>query len=110
MEVRISGRHVDVTDVMQGHIRNRIDRLPRFDDQIQAVTVTLMRDARGDRVEVIAKCHRSTLVANARSHDMYQSIEEAFEKVERQIARLHDKIVSKHKAQQAARMNRERSG
>ncbi len=93
---------------MQGHIRNHVDRLPRFDDQIQAVTVTLMRDARGDRVEVIARCHRSTLVANARSHDMYLSIDEAFGKMQRQIIRLHDKIVSKHKAQQAARMNRER--
>ncbi|MFP4026803.1 MAG: ribosome hibernation-promoting factor, HPF/YfiA family [Candidatus Brocadiia bacterium] len=95
MDVTISGRHVDVTDAMEKHVRDRVDRLPRLDDQILAVTVTLENDSGGEQVEVIAKCHRNILVTNARSHNMYESIDKAFAKLERRISRLHDKLIEK---------------
>lgn len=108
MEVTISGRHMEVTEAMEKHVREHIDRLPHFDNHIQHVTVTLGRDSHSQHVEVIAKCHKTTLVANARGHDVYKSIEEAFAKLERQVARSHDKLVRKHsrEAQQASEQNR----
>jgi putative sigma-54 modulation protein len=93
VDVTIAGRRVDVTEPMERHIRQHIDRLPRFDGKIQYLTVTLAVDAGDQLVEIIAKCHRADLVAEAQSHDMYQSIDEAFGKMERQISRHHDKMV-----------------
>ena len=109
MDVTISGRHMEVTDAMESHIRERIGKLPRFDDRIQAVSVTLASDAGEEQIEVIAKCHRNVLVAEARSHDMYDSIDEAFAKLERRVARLHDKLVDRHsrEAQRAAEHDRQ---
>ena len=108
VEVTIAGRHVEVTEPMAEHIRQRIDRLPRLDDKIQYLTVTLAVDSGSQLVEIIAKCRRTDMVAEAASHDMYQSIDEAFEKMERQVARLHDKAVSNRSraAQQASEANR----
>ncbi len=107
MDATISGRDVEVTEVMEKHIRDHIRKLPRYDDRIGPVTVTLKRDASGEQVEIIAKCHRSVLVAKASSYDMYNSIEQAFARMRRRIARLHDKLTSHHRAQEAAESNKE---
>ncbi len=105
MDLTITGRHVEVTDAMERHIREHVDRLPRFDNQIHHITVTLANDSSGQQVELIARCHKSTLVAKVRGHDMYRSIEEAFSKLERRVARLHGKLLSKHsrRSRQASR-------
>ena len=108
MELAISGRHVQVTEAMERHVQGRVDRLPRLDDQITGIRVMLAKDSRGQRVEVVAKCHKTVLVANATSHDMYASIDESFEKLEHQIARCHDKLVrgrarEAHKAAESAK-------
>jgi ribosomal subunit interface protein len=78
---------------MAKHINDHIEKLPRFDERIQYMKVMLDMDNGSPLVEIIAKCHRTDLVAEARGHDMYQSIDEAFAKMRRQISRLHDKIV-----------------
>jgi putative sigma-54 modulation protein len=108
VNIEITGRHFEVTPPMEKHIRQHIDKLPRLDDHIQYLTVTLNVESDRQRCEVQAKVHRSDLFADAVSHDMYESIDNAFSKIERQIRQLHDKIVSKRAraAQQAAENNR----
>ncbi len=96
MEITLSGRHVEVTDAMERRIRGRIDKLPRFDDQIRNITVTVSRDAGGYHLEIIAKCHGTVLVTNGQGQEVYDSIEEAFSKMERRIARSHEKLINKH--------------
>ena len=108
MEVIISGRHMEVTEAMENHVQAHIEKLPRFDDQIRRITVTLSDDSGEQCVEAIAKCHKATLVANASSHSIYASIEDAFSKLERRVARFHDRLVSKnareaHRASESAR-------
>ena len=104
MQIDITGRHVEVTETMEAHIRQHIDKLPRFDDRLQYVNVTLNMESGNQFCEVIVKCHKADLVAEATSHDMYQSIDEAFGKMERRVARMHDKLVSNRSraAQQAS--------
>ena len=108
MEVRISGLHMEVTQAMEKHIRERIDKHPRFDNDIQHITVTLANESNCPHVEVIAKCRKSIVVANGRGHDMYKSIDEAFSKLERRVARVHDKLISRHsrEAQKASEADR----
>lgn len=108
VDLQISGRHIDVTDAMKNRIRKHVEKLPRFDDQIEFVEVTVGLDSGLHTTEVITKCHRSKLIAEAKGHDMYDCIEEAFEKMERQIARFHDKIIDRtaRAARQAAQNNR----
>jgi len=93
MDVEITGRHTEVTDDIRNYVWQHIEKLPRHDDKIQYVTVTLDENSGTQMVEIIAKCHRADLVAEAKGHDMYRSIDEAFGKMERQIKRYHDKLV-----------------
>lgn len=108
MDVEITGRHFKVTDAMESHIRQRIDHLPKFAENVQYIEVLLDVDSGNQLVEVIAKSGHADLVAEARSHDMYKSIDEAFAKMERQLTRYHDKIVNgrSREAQRASRESR----
>jgi putative sigma-54 modulation protein len=94
VDVEITGRHVKVTDAMESDIRQRIEHLPKFADSVQYIEVMLDVDSGNQMVEVIAKCGRADLVAEAKSHDMYQSIDDAFARIERQLTRYHDKVVN----------------
>jgi ribosomal subunit interface protein len=78
---------------MDAHIRAQIEKLPPFAEKAQYVSVTLSVDSGNQVVEIIARSGRTDFVAQASSHDMYQSIDDAFEKLERQFARQHDKLV-----------------
>ena len=107
MDVQITGRHVEVTEPMEEHIRQHVEKLPRYDSKIQYLTVRLDVDSGNQLVEIVAKCHRADLVAEGKGHDIYQSIDEAFAKIGRQIARYHDKLV-RNKARAAQRASEER--
>ncbi len=95
MDITISARHMDLTEAMDNHIRERIEKLPRFDDHIISITVTLDDDAGQEWVEIIAKCHREVLVTESGGHDLYAAIDDAFDKLERRITKLHDKLTEK---------------
>ena len=94
MEVEISGRHFEVTVALEKHVRQHIEKLPRFDDRIHSLTVILGVESATKKVEVIANCYHSVLVAEAEGHDMYDAVGQAFTKMEHQIMRLHDKLTS----------------
>ncbi len=95
MEINISARHMDLTEAMESHIRERINKLSRYDDHIISIKVTLDEDAGLECVETIAKCHKEVLVTKSEGHDLYAAIDEAFDKLERRITKLHGKITSK---------------
>ncbi len=94
MDVEITGRHIEVTEAMEGHIRHLIEGLPAFADRVQYINVTLEKASGNLIVECVAKSARTDLVAQAKGHEMYQVIDAAFGKLERQLTRQHDKLVS----------------
>jgi len=93
VQIQISGRHLTVTEQMDRHIREQIAKLPPFAEKTQHIDVTLTADSGTQVVEIAARIGRADLVAQASSHDMYHSIDEAFAKMERQLVRQHDKLV-----------------
>ncbi len=95
MDITISARHMDLTDAMDVHIRERIEKLPRYDDHIISIDVTLDDDAAQEHVEIIARCHKDVLVTKSRGHDLYAAIDDAFDKLERRVTKLHDKLTEK---------------
>jgi len=93
VRVEIAARHVEVTEPVESYIQQHVARLPAFAEKAQHLTVTVHKDSGNLRVELLAKSGRAELVAEASTHDLYKSIDEAFAKLERQIARQHDKLV-----------------
>jgi putative sigma-54 modulation protein len=93
VDIEIAGRHIEVTEPMRSHVGKCIEKLSHYAEIIQHMTVTLGKDPGGSLVEILAKCPRADLVVQAKGHDMYASIDEAFSKIEHRLTRYHDKLV-----------------
>jgi putative sigma-54 modulation protein len=83
---------MEVTEAMAERIYKYAEKMPRFDDGLMSLKVTLGVDRDVQSAEVLAKARHTTFVAKDESHDMYESIRNAFEKMETQIARHNDKV------------------
>jgi len=95
LDITISARHMDLTEAMDNHIRAHIEKLPRYDDHIISATVTLDEDGAQEGVEIIVKCHKEVLVTKSEGHDLYAAIDDAFEKMEKRVSKLHDILTEK---------------
>lgn len=95
MTPRISVRHIKLTDAVRQHIEKAADRLPHFFDRIIDCEVIVTKQKIHTEVEFIVKVPQQKLVASAQNDDdnVYKAIDDAAERIERQIKRYHDKLV-----------------
>lgn len=97
MQVHITGRHVEITDGIREHIYAKIDRSLSGLTRVQDVQVVLELQKRTHTAEVIVKGKNHIHVeAESMSDNMYTSIDEAVEKVERQLRKLREKVQDHH--------------
>ena len=93
MDISISGRHVDVTDAMRDHARQKAEKLARVSTMLMRVNVTLAMESDRQTAEVSATVrHRGEIVAKAQTHDMYASIDQALGRLEKQLHKLEGRI------------------
>ena len=97
MQVHITGRHVEITDGIREHVYAKIDRSLSGLTRVQDVQVVLELQKRTHTAEVIVKGKNHIHVeAESMSENMYTSIDEAVEKVERQLRKLREKVQDHH--------------
>ena len=100
MDVTISGRHVEVTDAMRDHARERVGKLERFSPHLMHATVILAIEGDRHTAEVIGAVRsKGDIVAKHESHDMYLSIDQAISKAERQLRKLEERFRHRRETQ-----------
>lgn len=93
MQVEISGQDYDLTDAVQNMIRQQIEKLTRFDDNIQHVSVVVSKESRAIKnVEARVKLHHNMLVTEDDNKDVEAAIHGTFDKMKRRVKRLREKI------------------
>lgn len=92
MAIEITGRHVDVTDSMRDYADKRLSKLVDEFQKVDKVHVILDVQKYVHSAEVIVHMRRQVQVeAKASSENMYASIDEVVDKVEKQLRRSMDK-------------------
>ena len=95
MPVRITAKNTKVSERAKEHIEEACARLLKFYDRIIDCEVVVEKCGhRATAVEFKVKVPHQTLVGTATSEgdNLYKSIDEAGEKVESQVRKLHDKL------------------
>ena len=93
MRITITGRHVDVTEAMREHARERLERLADNFARLTHVEATLDIDNAKHAVELVAKIARGAPhVVRARTADMYSAIDAAADKLEAQLRKEKEKV------------------
>ena len=104
MKFEYTGRHVDVTPALRSHVEEHFSRLNHlFDGDNAKAHVIIEADKGRHRSEIIVKWRKDVLTANTRNSDMYQSLSQTIDKIEKQALKLKNKIIDKsHRAKKAS--------
>lgn len=94
--IKITGRHVEVTDSMKDYALEKVAKIERFSHRIIDVNVIMDIQKLEHRVEIILKVDHIKITSQAVSSDMYASIDKAVAKIEAQLRRYKAKIQDHH--------------
>lgn len=104
MKIEFTGRHMDVTPALKSHVEQHFERIEHLFDGRPPKTHVIIEVERGrHRSEVIVKWRNEVLTAESSISDMYKSLSQTIDKIEKQARKLKDKVIDKsHKARKAA--------
>lgn len=97
MKVNITSRHEQLTEGLRDHIEDKMKRVERYLGKIKEAHVVLNFERKLHVCEVTLSAKNLKLSAKALSHDMYQSIDAALLRLEKQAHKQKDKWVNLHK-------------
>jgi putative sigma-54 modulation protein len=99
MNIIVNGRHLEVTPALKNYAEKKIQRFDRYLSNISEAVVTLTVEKYRHKVEVLLKVNGVLIQAEGITGDVYSSIDEVAEKLERQIKKYKEKLVSHRKAE-----------
>ena len=96
MQPRISMRHGKISEETKEHIANSCDKLENYFDRIVDCEVILDKEKHINKVEIIVKVPNRTFAATGAADNLYKALAGAESKIESQLKKHHDKLVSHH--------------
>lgn len=110
MKFIITGRHMEVSRGINLYVRKRFKKWSTFLENNAEVHVVLMEEGYRQGVEVTAKAGPYSVTGRQSTKDMRQSIDLLAEKIGRQLARKHEKLVDSKMSGSRARPLRKKAG
>jgi putative sigma-54 modulation protein len=99
MNIIVTGRHLEVTPALKDYAEKKIKRFDRYLSNITEAVVTLSVEKYRHKVEVLLKVNGVLIQAEGITGDVYSSIDEVAEKLDRQIKKYKEKLVSHRKSE-----------
>jgi putative sigma-54 modulation protein len=97
MKFEYTGRHIEVTPALKGHVEQHFDRIKHLFNGNAAKAHIIIEVERGrHRSEVIVNWRTEVLTAASSVSDMYKSLSQTINKIEKQALRLKTKVTDKH--------------
>lgn len=109
MRVKITGRHVVITEALRRHIENRMSRLDRYGVELGDVQVVVVVEKYRHMAEAMVKVNGVTIQGKASTRQMYASIDQVLEKICRQIQKRKAKLTDHRPPAGVPRPARKRS-
>jgi putative sigma-54 modulation protein len=97
MLISFSGKQIEVTDAIRRHAEEKLDKLQRYFDIIHSVEVTASLERNWHVVEITVHADGVLLRGEEKSPDMYTSIDQVVEKIERQLVKYKGKLIDRQR-------------
>lgn len=94
MQVNITFRGMDSTDALKSHTTERVAHVNRYLDRASEAHVVLSLERYLHHADITIHAGPYVLRGRTKSDDMYKSIDEAMDKIERQLRRYKDKLLT----------------
>ena len=104
MKFEYTGRHVEVTPALRSHVEDHFKRIDHlFNGNSTKAHVIIEVERNRHRSEIILNWRNDVLTAATTQADMYQSLSQTIDKIEKQALRLKNKVIDKyHRAPKAS--------
>src|SRR4030067_3177764 len=99
MNIIVTGRHLEVTDALKKYAEAKIKKFDRYLTNITEATITLSIEKYRHKAEVLLKVNGYLIQAEGITGEIYSSIDEVGEKLERQVKKYKEKLVSHRKGE-----------
>ncbi len=111
MKFEYTGRHIEVTPALRSHVEQHFERLNHLFDGNHSVAHIVIEVERGKhRSEINVRWNGEVITAASSVSDMYQSLSQTIDKIEKQVLKLKNKIIDKHrKAQKVSTVSAEKT-
>jgi putative sigma-54 modulation protein len=97
MKFEYTGRHIEVTPALRSHVEEHFERLNHlFDGNNRNAHIIIEVEKNMHRAEIIVKWRNEVLTATTAAADMYKSLSQTIDKIEKQALKLKSKIIDKH--------------
>jgi len=94
MEIIVSGRHLPISEELKTYCEEKLAKMESIFPKLTSARVVLDHEKAWQLVEITLNGKNLNLVATARTEDMYVSIDEAVDKLEKQLHKHAEKIHS----------------
>jgi putative sigma-54 modulation protein len=102
MNIIVTGRHLEVTPALKTYAEKKVQKFDRYLSNISEAVVTLSVEKYRHKVEVLLKVNGVLIQAEGITGDVYSSIDEVAEKLDRQIKKYKEKLISHRKSEAKA--------
>ena len=97
MNIKITGRNIDVTDAIKDYVEKRLERLEKFEGNNTDVNVVCSVEREDQIVEMQVSHDGDFIRIEEKNPDLYASIDLAIDKVERQMGKGKEKRNDRNK-------------
>lgn len=97
MNIIINGRQLDITPAIRSYSEDKIKKFDKYVPNINEAVITLSVEKYRHKAEVLLRVNGIMLQAESVTEEIYSSIDEVTEKMERQIKKHKEKITSRRK-------------
>jgi len=94
MEIKITARHMELTEEMKGFIEEKLGRLERHLQEESPVSLVISEEKPGYIVEISLHDRGSDFLSKASRPELESATEEAVDKMNKQLRRHKDKLIS----------------
>lgn len=102
MQIKVSGKQVDVGDALRTHVEERLSSsIPKYLDRVTQCDVVISREAHQFRADIVLNTGtHSHLIVKGRADaaDAHAAFDAAAEKIEKQLRRYKRRLTDHHKS------------
>ena len=97
MQVELTGKHLEITAPLREHVVAQLEKVNQFfkDKQSASAHVVITVEKNRQIAEIMVTWREHVLKAQDSDKDLYQAINKAVEKIEKQARRMKEKVVSR---------------
>lgn len=92
MKINMTGKNIELTSAIRAHIESKFKKLEKWQVDIISCQASISEEPnKQKKIEAIITVPKGQLIASASGEDLYAAINEAEQKLERQLNKLRHK-------------------